>query len=160
MKTITAQTSFVPRHNGSAEADVQAMLKEIGFSSLDEMTDTIVPKNIRLAAPLDLPEPLTEQDALAKLREVLSANRPVHSLIGQGYYGAFMPAVIQRNVYENPGWYTAYTPYQPEIAQGRLEMLVNFQTMISDLTGLPIANASMLDEGTAAHTSDRRTVEL
>ena len=110
MKTITAQTAFVPRHNGSVEADVQAMLKEIGFSSLDEMTDTIVPKNIRLAAPLNLPEPLTEQDALAKLREVLSANRPVHSLIGQGYYGAFMPAVIQRNVYENPGWYTAYTP--------------------------------------------------
>ncbi|MCQ2366670.1 MAG: aminomethyl-transferring glycine dehydrogenase [Akkermansia sp.] len=150
MKTITAQTAFVPRHNGSVEADVQAMLKEIGFSSLDEMTDTIVPKNIRLAAPLNLPEPLAEQDALAKLREVLSANRPVHSLIGQGYYGAYMPAVIQRNVYENPGWYTAYTPYQPEIAQGRLEMLVNFQTMISDLTGLPIANASMLDEGTAA----------
>lgn len=113
---------------------MQAMLKEIGFSSLDEMTDTIVPKNIRLAQPLNLPEALSEQDALAKLREVLSANRPVHSLIGQGYYGALMPAVIQRNVYENPGWYTAYTPYQPEIAQGRLEMLVNFQTMISDLT--------------------------
>lgn len=150
MNTITAQTAFAPRHLGSHAADVQAMLQEIGFSSLDEMTDAIVPADIRLKAPLNLPAPLTEQDALAELRRVLSANKPVHSLIGQGYYGTCMPAVIQRNVYENPGWYTAYTPYQPEIAQGRLEMLVNFQTMIADLTGLPVANASMLDEGTAA----------
>lgn len=126
------------------------MLKEIGFGSLEEMTQAIVPGDIRLAAPLALPAPLSEQEALAALRRVLSANKPVRSLIGQGYYGAFMPPVIQRNVYENPSWYTAYTPYQPEIAQGRLEMLMNFQTMIAGITGLPVANASMLDEGTAA----------
>ncbi len=147
---ITSQTSFVPRHIGPSEADVQAMLTEIGFDSLESMTEAIVPGDIRLAAPLNLPAPMTEQEALAALHEVLSANKPVRSLIGQGYYGAFMPPVIQRNVYENPSWYTAYTPYQPEIAQGRLEMLMNFQTMIADITGLPVANASMLDEGTAA----------
>ena len=147
---ITAQTPFAPRHLGSAGAELQEMLQVIGFSSLDEMTDTIVPADIRLKAPLDLPAPMAEQEALDALRQVLSANKPAHSLIGQGYYGTYMPAVIQRNVYENPGWYTAYTPYQPEIAQGRLEMLMNYQTMIAGLTGLPVANASMLDEGTAA----------
>ena len=147
---ITAQTPFAPRHLGSAGAELQEMLNVVGFSSLDEMTDTIVPADIRLKAPLDLPAPMAEQEALDALRAVLSANKPVHSLIGQGYYGTYMPAVIQRNVYENPGWYTAYTPYQPEIAQGRLEMLMNYQTMIAGLTGLPVANASMLDEGTAA----------
>lgn len=147
---ITAQTPFAPRHLGSTGAEMQEMLKVIGFNSLDEMTDTIVPADIRLKAPLDLPAPMAEQEALDALRAVLSANKPVHSLIGQGYYGTYMPAVIQRNVYENPGWYTAYTPYQPEIAQGRLEMLMNYQTMIAGLTGLPVANASMLDEGTAA----------
>lgn len=147
---VTSQTSFVPRHIGPSDADIKAMLAEIGFDSLDAMTDAIVPKDIRLKAPLDLPAPMAEQEALAALKELLSANKPAHSLIGQGYYGTYMPAVIQRNVYENPGWYTAYTPYQPEIAQGRLEMLVNFQTMIAGLTGLPVANASMLDEGTAA----------
>ena len=147
---ITAQTSFIPRHIGPSEAEVQEMLQTIGFSSLEEMTAAIVPADIRLKAPLDMAAPKAEQEALAALAEVLSANKPAHSLIGQGYYGTFMPAVIQRNVYENPGWYTAYTPYQPEIAQGRLEMLMNFQTMIAGLTGLPVANASMLDEGTAA----------
>ena len=147
---ITAQTSFIPRHIGPSEAETQEMLKTIGFSSLEEMTAAIVPADIRLKSPLALDAALPEQDALAKLREVLAANKPAHSVIGQGYYGTYMPAVIQRNVYENPGWYTAYTPYQPEIAQGRLEMLMNFQTMIAGLTGLPVANASMLDEGTAA----------
>lgn len=147
---VSSQTSFVPRHIGPGDADTAAMLAEIGFDSLDAMTDAIVPADIRLKAPLDLPAPMAEQEALAALKKILSANKPAHSLIGQGYYGTYMPAVIQRNVYENPGWYTAYTPYQPEIAQGRLEMLVNFQTMIAGLTGLPIANASMLDEGTAA----------
>lgn len=147
---ITAQTSFVPRHIGPSEAEINAMLAEIGFDSLEAMTDTIVPADIRLSKPLDLPAPMPEQTALSRLRKILSLNKPAKSLIGQGYYGAFMPAVIQRNVYENPGWYTAYTPYQPEIAQGRLEMLTNFQTMIAGLTGLPVANASMLDEGTAA----------
>ena len=147
---LTAQTAFAPRHMGSTGADVQEMLRTIGFSSLEEMTNAIVPEDIRLKAPLDLPAPMAEQEALDALRQILSANKPAHSLIGQGYYGTYMPAVIQRNVYENPGWYTAYTPYQPEIAQGRLEMLMNFQTMIAGLTGLPVANASMLDEGTAA----------
>lgn len=147
---ITAQTSFIPRHIGPSEAEVQEMLQTIGFSSLDEMTDAIVPADIRLKAPLAMDAPMAEQEALSALSGVLAANKPAHSLIGQGYYGTFMPAVIQRNVYENPGWYTAYTPYQPEIAQGRLEMLMNFQTMIAGLTGLPVANASMLDEGTAA----------
>ena len=126
------------------------MLRELGFDSLESMTAAVVPADIRLKQPLNLPAPLPEQDALSKLRKILAANKPAKSLIGQGYFGAYMPAVIQRNVYENPGWYTAYTPYQPEIAQGRLEMLMNFQTMIAGLTGLPIANASMLDEGTAA----------
>lgn len=147
---ITAQTSFIPRHIGPNEADTAAMLATIGFESLDAMTDAIVPADIRLKAPLDLPAPMAEQEALSTLQRMLSANKPVRSLIGQGYYGTYMPAVIQRNVYENPSWYTAYTPYQPEIAQGRLEMLMNFQTMIAGLTGLPVANASMLDEGTAA----------
>ena len=126
------------------------MLAAIGFDSLEAMTDAIVPADIRLKAPLALPEPLAEQDALRELQQILAANKPAKSLIGLGYYGTYMPAVIQRNVYENPGWYTAYTPYQPEIAQGRLEMLANFQTMVAGLTGLPVANASMLDEGTAA----------
>ncbi len=147
---ISAQTSFVPRHIGPSAADTQEMLHYLGFDSLEAMTEAIVPADIRLKAPLDLPAPMAEQEALARLAEILSANNPAHSLIGQGSYGTFMPAVIQRNVYENPGWYTAYTPYQPEIAQGRLEMLMNFQTMIAGLTGLPVANASMLDEGTAA----------
>ena len=147
---ITAQTSFVPRHIGPTEAEINAMLAEIGFDSLEAMTDAIVPADIRLKELPELPAPMPEQEALNRLQQILSANKPVKSLIGQGYYGAIMPAVIQRNVYENPGWYTAYTPYQPEIAQGRLEMLTNFQTMIAGLTGLPVANASMLDEGTAA----------
>ena len=147
---FSAQTSFLPRHLGPSEAEISAMLAELGFDSLDAMTEAIVPADIRLKAPLNLPTPLPEQDALRELQSILSANKPAKSLIGQGYYGTFMPAVIQRNVYENPGWYTAYTPYQPEIAQGRLEMLTNFQTMIAGLTGLPVANASMLDEGTAA----------
>ena len=147
---ISAQGSFIPRHIGPSESEIHAMLQELGFDNLESMTAAVVPADIRLKQPLDLPIPLPEQDALRKLREILSLNKPVKSLIGQGYFGAYMPAVIQRNVYENPGWYTAYTPYQPEIAQGRLEMLMNFQTMIAGLTGLPIANASMLDEGTAA----------
>ncbi len=147
---ITAQTPFAPRHIGPSSAEIGEMLAELGFESLEAMTNAIVPPDIRLKTEPELPPALPEQDALRALRDVLAANKPAKSLIGQGYYGAYMPPVIQRNVYENPGWYTAYTPYQPEIAQGRLEMLMNFQTMITGLTGLPIANASMLDEGTAA----------
>ena len=107
---ITAQTSFIPRHIGPNEADTAAMLAAIGFDSLAAMTDAIVPADIRLKAPLDLPAPMAEQEALAALQSMLAANKPVRSLIGQGYYGTYMPAVIQRNVYENPGWYTLRLP--------------------------------------------------
>ncbi len=141
---------FASRHIGPSKTDISEMLAELGFESLEAMTDAIVPTDIRLKSLPELPPALSEQDALRTLKKILSDGKTVKSLIGQGYYGAYMPPVIQRNVYENPGWYTAYTPYQPEIAQGRLEMLMNFQTMIAGLTGLPVANASMLDEGTAA----------
>ncbi len=141
---------FLDRHIGLTGTDEQEMLKAIGFDNLEAMTEAIVPESILYREPLDLPEPLDEQEALATLKTILSANNPVTSLIGQGSYGTYLPTVIQRNILENPSWYTAYTPYQPEIAQGRLEMLMNFQTMICSLTGLPVANASLLDEGTAA----------
>lgn len=143
-------SDFANRHVGSTGETRQALLAELGYESLDEMMNDIVPADIRLDEPLDLPEPLSEEAALAELKRILSKNKILKSCIGQGYYGACMPSVITRNVLENPSWYTAYTPYQPEIAQGRLEMLMNFQTMIASLTGLPVANASMLDEGTAA----------
>src|SRR5690606_36199669 len=112
--------------------------------------DQVVPEAIRLREPLQLPAPLDEEAALARLREMMGRNRVVRSFIGLGYHDTFTPPVIQRNLLENPGWYTAYTPYQPEISQGRLEALLNFQTLVSDLTGLEIANASLLDEATAA----------
>ncbi len=143
-------SSFLERHIGISPEEEQEMLNSIGFSSLDEMTEAIVPEEILITTPLDLPEALSEQEALDCLKSILSKNKPVTSLIGQGFYGTNMPSVIRRNILENPSWYTAYTPYQPEIAQGRLEMLMNFQTMICSLTGLPVANASLLDEGTAA----------
>jgi len=122
----------------------------VGYPGLDYLVDAAVPSRIRLAAPLKLPAPLSESEALAELRELSKKNRIFRSFIGKGYHDCLTPAVIQRNILENPGWYTAYTPYQAEIAQGRLEALLNFQTMICDLTGLPIANASLLDEATAA----------
>lgn len=146
----SSPSGFIDRHVGSIGRERVALLAEVGFRSLDELLDAVVPSEIRLDAPLDLPEPLSESEALAALRGVLSENKPLKSFIGQGYYGTIMPPAIQRNVLENPSWYTAYTPYQAEISQGRLEMLMNFQTMIASLTGLPVANASMLDEGTAA----------
>ncbi len=126
------------------------MLKELGFNSLDAFIDATVPENIRLRRPLAVPASKSEQEALAAFRAEMSANEVRRSFIGIGYYDTHTPAVIQRNILENPGWYTAYTPYQAEIAQGRLEALLGFQTVVSDLTGLPIANASLLDEGTAA----------
>src|SRR5208282_1505546 len=151
----TVETSFDPgqfryRHLGPSADDVQRMLRVVGALTLDALIDETIPGDIRQAQPLDLGPALSEPELLAKLREVASRNRPMTSLIGQGYYGTHLPAVIQRNVLENPAWYTAYTPYQPEISQGRLEALLNFQTMIVDLTGLEIANASLLDEATAA----------
>ncbi len=144
------QDTFPRRHLGPTPAAVAEMLATIGVSSLEELIDQAVPANIRLQRPLDLPPPRTESQILADLRELASQNELFRSFIGMGYYGCITPPVIQRNILENPGWYTHYTPYQPEIAQGRLEALLNFQTMVCDLTGLEIANASLLDEGTAA----------
>jgi glycine dehydrogenase len=126
------------------------MLAVLGLNSLDELIDQTVPPAIRLAAPLNLPAPRSESEVLAELRELAARNKVYRSFIGMGYSGCLTPAVIQRNILENPGWYTQYTPYQAEIAQGRLEALLNFQTMIADLTGMEIANASLLDEATAA----------
>src|SRR4051812_7246913 len=126
------------------------MLRTLGFASLDELADAAVPASIRREAPLDLPDALSEPEAIAALRSIAERNEVFTSLIGMGYSDTVTPAVIQRNVLENPAWYTAYTPYQPEISQGRLEVLLNFQTMVSDLTGMDLANASLLDEATAA----------
>ncbi len=145
-----AATSFVRRHIGPSPRDVAAMLESVGANSLDDLMNETLPGSIRQKAPLDLGAALSETEALAHMDELAAQNRAFASLIGQGYSGTILPAVIQRNILENPAWYTAYTPYQPEISQGRLEALFNFQTMICDLTGLDIANASLLDEATAA----------
>ncbi|MCC6651309.1 MAG: aminomethyl-transferring glycine dehydrogenase, partial [Candidatus Eisenbacteria bacterium] len=142
--------SFLPRHIGPSDADVKAMLATLGYSSLDALIDATVPANIRLNRALALPAPMSEQDALAAFRRMVSPNEVWRSFIGLGYSTTHTPAVVQRNILENPGWYTAYTPYQAEIAQGRLEALLNYQTTIVDLTALPVASASLLDEGTAA----------
>jgi len=141
---------FLGRHIGPSADDVAVMLNAIDMSSLDELVDKAVPSAIRSAAPLGLPGPRSEQDVLAELRSIASRNRVLRSMIGAGYSDCITPPVILRNVLENPGWYTAYTPYQPEISQGRLEVLLAFQTMVTDLTGMDIANASLLDEGSAA----------
>ena len=141
---------FVNRHNGSNAQDIQAMLTKINASSLDALIDQTVPASIRLKAPLNLPEGMSEHAFLQHLRGIAAKNKLFKTYIGLGYYDTVLPPVIQRNILENPGWYTAYTPYQAEIAQGRLEALLNFQTMIVDLTGMEIANASLLDEATAA----------
>ncbi len=142
--------SFAKRHNGPSESEVLDMLKKIDAQSLEELIDQTIPSGIRLEIPLNLPEGMSEHEYLAHLRGIAAKNKVYRSYIGLGYYGTVMPAVIQRNLFENPGWYTAYTPYQAEIAQGRLEALLNFQTMVMDLTGMEIANASLLDEATAA----------
>lgn len=141
---------FVRRHIGPSPRDINAMLQTVGVASLSALMDQTLPASIRQKAPLDLGKPLSETEALTHMRGIAARNQVFTSLIGQGYSGTILPAVIQRNILENPAWYTAYTPYQPEISQGRLEALFNFQTMICDLTGLDIANASLLDEGTAA----------
>jgi glycine dehydrogenase len=145
-----ASTSFASRHIGPREKDIKTMLAKTGATSLDELIDQTIPFNIRLQKPLNLPEGLSEHEYLQELKLTASRNKIFKTYIGLGYYNCFIPPVIQRNVLENPGWYTAYTPYQAEIAQGRLEALLNFQTMVIDLTGLPVANASLLDEATAA----------
>lgn len=143
-------SAFVERHIGPNDAEIAHMLRVIGHDSLDGMTDAIVPGNIKSPAPLALPEAITEVEALAKIRAIADKNEVFRSFIGQGYYGTHTPNVILRNILENPAWYTAYTPYQAEISQGRMEALINFQTLVADLTGMEIANASLLDEATAA----------
>jgi len=153
---MTASKSYEPydfanrRHIGPSPDEMAEMLKVVGVTSLDELIDETVPKDIRQGEPLDFGRPLSERGGLDRLRETANKNRALTSLIGQGYHGTTMPPAIQRNILENPAWYTAYTPYQPEISQGRLEALLNFQTLVSDLTGLDVANASLLDEATAA----------
>lgn len=142
--------SFAARHIGPRQEEIARMLEAVGVESIEELVDKTVPSNIRLQKELELPEPMTERSYLKHLKDLASQNKMYNTYIGMGYYPTVVPSVIQRNVLENPGWYTAYTPYQAEIAQGRLEALLNFQTMVSDLTGLPIANASLLDEATAA----------
>jgi len=147
---MNAYSTFASRHLGVLEQDRDAMLQSLGYEEIEGLIADAVPAVIRQDQPLDLPDALSEVDALARLQQVMSQNGLKKSFIGQGYYGTHTPTVIQRNILENPGWYTAYTPYQAEIAQGRLEALLNFQTMITNLTGLDVANASLLDEGTAA----------
>src|SRR6187397_1957473 len=142
--------SFAPRHIGPRGEDVAAMLKEVGARSLDTLIDEAIPASIRLKAPLNLPDGESESTYLARRKTVAKKNKVFRSFIGLGYSDTLTPCVIRRCVFENPGWYTPYTPYQAEIAQGRLESLLNFQTMVSDLTGMAVANASLLDEGTAA----------
>src|SRR2546430_10168530 len=142
--------SFARRHIGPNQEEIDAMLGSVGLENLNALIEAAIPKNIRLNRQLDLPEAKSESEALTELRAIAKKNRVTRSFIGAGYYDCITPPVIQRNILENPGWYTAYTPYQAELAQGRLEALVNFQTMATDLTGLDIANASLLDEATAA----------
>src|SRR5439155_555687 len=141
---------FVDRHIGPDTRDVVEMLQVLGKGSLDALIDATVPAGIRLKRPLDLPTGLSEYGLLQDLQQIAAKNQVFRTYLGMGYSDTVTPAVIQRNILENPGWYTQYTPYQPEISQGRLEALLNYQTMVIDLTGLPVANASLLDEGTAA----------
>lgn len=141
--------TFADRHIGPQAADIELMLKAVGASSLEELTADTVPASIMSETGLSLPDGVSEERALRELKAILGRNNPVTTLMGQGYYNCFVPPVIQRNLLENPGWYTAYTPYQAEISQGRLEMLFNYQTLVAELTGLPVANASLLDEATA-----------
>jgi glycine dehydrogenase len=147
---LLGKAEFVARHLGRVEARQRQMLAELGVESLDALVREVVPAAIRLGEPLKLGAPETELQALADLSAHAMHNEVWRSYSGMGYYGTHTPAVIQRNVLENPGWYTAYTPYQAEISQGRLEALLNFQQLVIDLTGLPVANASLLDEATAA----------
>ena len=142
--------SFALRHLGLNQSDVDALLVELGYTNLEDFSKSVLPKNIFIGDDLSLNAPMSEEEALQALKKIAKKNHVFKSFLGQGYYGTITPKVILRNVFENPGWYTSYTPYQPEISQGRLEALINFQTMVSDLTGLEIANASLLDEATAA----------
>jgi glycine dehydrogenase len=150
LNDLEQSDDFIRRHIGPSAADQDAMLEALGLQSMDQLADKVVPAGIRIAAPLALGRPRSEPEVLHELKSIAARNTVMKSLIGMGYYNCHTPTVIQRNILENPAWYTAYTPYQPEISQGRLEALLNFQTMVSDLTGMEIANASLLDEATAA----------
>ena len=145
-----SEKDFIKRHIGTSEEEQSKMLKVLGYTSLDELISKTVPEKILFTDNLDIGEPNSEYEALRKLKNLSKKNMIFSNYIGMGYYGTYTPNVIIRNILENPGWYTSYTPYQPEVAQGRLEMLLNFQQMIVDFTGMDIANASLLDEGTAA----------
>src|SRR5688572_23488000 len=147
---LTEVDSFIGRHIGPSPDDVRSMLSTLGFGTIDEFIDATIPDSIRFRRTLVVGEPRTELDVLTEMRAIASRNRVFRSYLGMGYSDCITPPVIQRNILENPGWYTAYTPYQAEIAQGRLEALLNFQTMVMDLTAMEIANASLLDEATAA----------
>ncbi|CAG0962151.1 partial glycine dehydrogenase, partial [Rhodocyclaceae bacterium] len=150
LSALEQRDEFIARHIGPDAAETAAMLAAVGAASLDELIGQTVPAAIRLAQPLQLAGPMREHEALAKLKAIAAKNIVRKSLIGMGYYDTLTPKVILRNLLENPGWYTAYTPYQAEIAQGRLEALLNYQQMVIDLTGMELANASLLDEATAA----------
>lgn len=142
--------NFANRHNGPRGKEIEQMLGKIGVATIDELIDQTIPQAIRLSKPLNLPEGMNEYEFLNHLKEIAGRNKIFKNFIGLGYYGTITPGVIIRNILENPGWYTSYTPYQAEISQGRIEALLNYQTVVSDLTAMPIANASLLDEGTAA----------
>src|SRR2546421_5378352 len=157
--TLPHPDRFVDRHIGPRRNDLAPMLKVLGLKSLDELVDVVVPEDIRFRRPLDLPAARSEPEVLDALRELAGRNQVFRSYLGMGYADCVTPPVILRNILENPGWYTAYTPYQAEIAQGRLEALLTFQTVVSDLTGLEIANASLLDEATAAAEAMHMTAQ-
>src|SRR5688572_2229456 len=150
LRALEHHDGFIERHIGPNDAEIAHMLRVVGHDTLEALTDAIVPASIKSADPLALPAPVTEVEALAQIRAIAEKNQVFRSFIGQGYYGTHTPNVILRNILENPAWYTAYTPYQAEISQGRMEALINFQTLCADLTGMEIANASLLDEATAA----------
>ena len=148
--SIDPQSDFVRRHIGPSEDETEEMLESLGYSEMEGLIGDTIPEAIRLSQPLDLPAPAPEHVLLEEIRAIAGENQIFRSYIGQGYYDTVIPGVILRNILESPGWYTQYTPYQAEISQGRLEALLNFQTMVMDMTGLEIANSSLLDEGTAA----------
>ena len=157
---LSPSDTFFHRHIGPSAADIRQMLELLGYDSLEDLAEATVPAAIRMKKPLAIGEPRGEHELLVELKEMASKNKVMRSLIGMGYYDTITPPVILRNIMENPGWYTQYTPYQAEIAQGRLEALINFQTMVSDLTGLPLAGASLLDESTAAAEAMAMCVHL
>jgi len=150
LSELEVHQEFIARHLGPDSVEQKNMLSQLGYSNMDEFIQAVVPASIRMSHALDLEESISEVEALDELKKLAKQNHVFKSYIGQGYYNTLTPTVILRNILENPAWYTAYTPYQAEISQGRLEALLNFQTMVSDLTGMDIANASLLDEGTAA----------